>query len=180
MLERLHRARGRRGLSLIDALMAALVLGVLGLTVQSLMVSTLRGVRVDRLTEAKRHVVLDYLEWLCHPYSPIASIVPPPTAETGPLPTSGDQLPPLTRELTVDEAVDRLAIPEKEAEVMKQILKSGHVQGFTLTWTRRIKPGAGDPSRTWRLDRLTVSTKVTREHQGPLIDSFRIFYMNNG
>jgi len=169
----------RRGFSLVEIMLAVLVLAVLGLTIQGAMVSTLKGVRVDRLTEAKRHVALDLLEMLCQPYSPIGSLVAVPDSDPSPLPTDGLPLAPLTRELTVDETIQVLGIPADEGEILKKTLEAGYVRGFTLTWIRRIKPGAGDPRRTHRLDTLWVAIQVTQEHRGPRIDSFRVFYMPN-
>mgnify|MGYP001600815030 CR=1 FL=1 len=153
------------GFSLVEVLIAAAVLALVGVFIQGTMVQTLRGVQIDRLTEAKRQLTLDLLERFCHPYSSIGSLYPP-----------GNE-PVKTRTLTVEQAMDAVAMPDEHRVLMKSILETGYVTGFNLVWERAKAKGIGDPNRALALNILWVFPVVSKAHPGPRVDSFRAFYI---
>lgn len=155
--------RARRGLSLVEVMIALAVLGVLGIAVQSAMIQTVAGLSVDRESELKRHVVLDLLERFCHPYSDIDSLFPPGTTGTA------------TKQITVEEALALTALPDEESAVASQILKSASISGFSLIWSKALTVAAGDPERALRLDRLVVKPVQVSQGPGATIASFRMF-----
>lgn len=161
----MQRSRPVGGFSLVEVLIAAVVLAVVGVFIQGTMVQTLRGVGIDRLTEAKRQMTLDLLERFCHPYSSIASLYQP-----------GNQ-PVKTRALTLDESMDAVAMPDEHRKLMKGILESGGVTGFNLVWERAKSKGAGDPARAIFLNVLWVFPIVSQKTPGTRVDSFRAFYI---
>lgn len=162
MLGVVDRPNSRSALSLVEVLIAVAVLAVLGLAVQTTMVQTLRGIEVDRESEMKRHVVRDLLERFCHPYSDIDSLFPPNT-------TVGN------RQLTVDEALGFLGMPDAERDLTAKILRNAEVIGFSMTWHRALAAGMGDPERALRLDRLVVKPVQLGNRPGATISSFRVF-----
>ena len=61
----------RSGISFIEILIAMLIIAGLGVTIQSMMVSTVQGIGYDRATETKRQMALDLLERFAHPHTDI-------------------------------------------------------------------------------------------------------------
>lgn len=153
---------GRRGISLVEVMVAVAVMAVLGFSVYDTMFSTVRGVQVDRVTQARRQIVLDLLERFAQPYSDIAYFFP----ENAPSPA--------TRELSVDEAMTAVGIAQTERSILKSILESGSVKGFNLVWHRGLAIGEGESARL-RKDRLWVYTVFTARVSGPQTASFRVF-----
>lgn len=156
-------SRRRHGLSIVEVLLAFAVLGVLGLAVQSSMIQTVQGLQVDRESEMKRHVVLDLLERFCHPYTDIDSLFPAGATGTS------------TKEVTVEEALALIAMPDEEAAVSAQILKNAQITGFSLVWSKGLRVADGDPERAIRLDRLVVKPVQTGQGPGAQVTSFRVF-----
>lgn len=152
----------RAGFSLVETLIATVVLAVLGLAIYEVLISSTRGVQTDRLTEAKRHIVLDLLELYSQPYSDITGVF--------------HGQPTKSRKLSLDETFSVLAIPEEERPVLKSILESGKVEGFTLSWTPSQKTGRGNPDLALRLDALWCTPVVTGDSPGPRTESFRIAF----
>lgn len=157
----------RRALSLIEVLLALAIIASLGVAIQSLMVGTVSGIGVDRLSEVKRHMVLDLLERFCHPYSDIEAVV------AGGQPVAAGA--PLTRVLTVDQAIAVVALPDRHAPVTRAVLTAGEVTGFTLVWTKGASVGKGNPEKALRLDTLWVFPVNARPTRGAQVSSFRIF-----
>lgn len=156
----------RRAISLIEVLVALLVMAGLGVSIYDTMFSTLRGVSVDRVSQARRQMTLDLLERFAQPYSDIAHFF----RDT---PRTHAEL-----ELSIDEAMKIVAIPDSERPLLKSILQSGSVHGFTLVWHRGLAIGEGE-TRRLRKDRLWVHTVFTAAQKGPQISSFRVFYVRD-
>lgn len=154
--------RRRGGISLVEVMVAVAVMAVLGFSVYDTMFSTVRGVQVDRVTQARRQIVLDLLERFAQSYSDIAYFFP----ENAPSPA--------TRELSVDEALRIVSVGESERPLVKSILESGAVKGFNLVWHRGLAIGEGESARL-RKDRLWVYTVFTTRASGPQTASFRVF-----
>lgn len=152
----------RTGFSLVETLIATVVLAVLGLAIYEVLISSTRGVQTDRLTEAKRHIVLDLLELYSQPYSDITGVF--------------HGQPNKSRKLGLDETFAVLAIPEEERPALKAILEAGKVEGFTLSWTPSQKTGRGNPQLALRLDALWCTPVVTGDSPGPRTESFRIAF----
>jgi hypothetical protein len=154
----------RRAISLVEVLVAVAVMAVLGFSIHDTMFATLRGVQVDRVSEARRQLTLDLLERFAHPYSDIALLF------------AKDVASPAVRELSVDEALRMVAIPDAERALVKSTLASGAVKGFSLVWHRGLAIGEGQSHRL-RRDRLWVHTVFTKVQSGPQLASFRVFYV---
>jgi prepilin-type N-terminal cleavage/methylation domain-containing protein len=154
----------RHGFSLIEVLVASLILAGVGLAVYDTLIASTRGIAVDRATEAKRRLVLDLLERFCHPYSDVELFF----ARGAPSPA--------TRQLTVDEVLELVALPAQDRPLLKQILATASVSGFTLAWTRGLAVGTGKRDAL-RLDKLWVYPVTTKAERGPVVDSFRMFYV---
>ena len=154
----------RPAFSLVETLIAALVLSTLGLAVYEVLIQSTHGVTTDRLTEAKRHLTLDLLERFCQPATDLPAMF------------DRSKDPPYIRTLTLDETFQVLSIPEKEIPPLKQILQSGKVEGFTLSWTPRQKSGRGNKELALRLDALWVTPVVSGDSPGPRTESFRLSF----
>ena len=152
-----------RAFTLVEVLIATLILAGLGLTIYEMAITSTRGVSTDRLAETERGLVQDLLERFCQPYTDIASLFPeePKGART--------------RTLTLDEAIALVGVPEAEAPTLKNILVAGKVEGFTVLWQPRISQGSGTTADALRLDSLTVSPYISGDSPGPRIESFRVF-----
>lgn len=156
---------GRRGFTLVEILIATLVLATLGLTIFDLATGSTRGVSTDRLTEAERGLVQDMLEQFCQPYTSIPVLFPKPRGNG----------PPFSRKFTLDEVMNLVQIPEPERPTLKGILTRGGVDGFTVTWWPRIDNGHGTTDDALRLDYLQVVPVVAGDSPGPRVESFRVF-----
>jgi hypothetical protein len=154
----------RHGLSLAEILIATLVLAGLGVAIQSLMVSTLQGVQVDRVSEVKRNITLDLLERFAHPYSTVDELFVRSVGS------------PATREMSVAEAITTIGMTPEDAAVAKAILATGKVTGFMLVWHRGVANSAPGSGRTLRLDRLWCHP-VEAEGRGARVNSFRVFHV---
>ena len=152
----------RKAFSLVETLIATAVLATLGLAVYEVLIQSTHGVTTDRLTEAKRHIVLDLLERFSQPYTDLPAMF-------------GDK-PPFTRKLELDETFQVLHIPDADVPTLKAILVAGKVDGFTLSWTPRQKSGRGDKASALRLDTLWVTPSVAGDSPGPRTESFRISF----
>ena len=156
--------RARRGaFTLVEVLIATLVLAGLGLSIYEMAITSTRGVATDRLAETERGLVQDLLERFCQPYTDIASLFPE------------EPKGPRTRPLTLDEALALTGIPDAEAPTLKAILTAGRVEGFTVLWQPRIGQGNGTSADALRLDSLTISPILAGDSTGPRIESFRVF-----
>lgn len=149
---------------MVETLIASLVMATLGLAVYEVLIQSTRGVSTDRLTEAKRHMVLDLLERLCQPYTDLPALF------------DRSKPPPYQRKLSLTEAFGLVRIPDAEVEALKATLESGKVEGFTLTWTPRQKTGRGSKSLALRLDALWVTPVVAGDSPGPRTESFRMSF----
>lgn len=155
----MHRA----GLTFVEILLSIVVIALLGVAIQTTMVSTVHGVQVDRDSEIRRHVTLDLLERFCHPYSDVDSLFP----------AGGTN--PHTRELSVDEAVSMLGMRPEEGQLTRKLLEVGGVTGFSLVWHRGVAVAPGDPAQALRLDRLWVRPVTSSAAPGAVVNSFRVF-----
>ena len=155
--------RMRRGISLVEMMIATLVLATLGLAIYENLVQTTRGVAADRLTEAKRHLVLDLLERYSQTYTELPALF------------QGEKKP-YRKELTIDQTFDIVAIPEKERATLKAILTSGKVEGFTLSWEPRMVSGRGAKEAALRLDALWCLARTAGDSPGAKVESFRLSY----
>jgi prepilin-type N-terminal cleavage/methylation domain-containing protein len=152
----------RRGLSLVEVLITSVVLATVGVAIYQVLSQTTRGVTTDRLTEAKRHLVLDLLERFSQPYTDLPALF------------AGQKSP--SRLLTLDETFQVLSIPPTEIPALKAILETGKVHGFTLTWTPRQKSGRGNADLALRLDALWCAPVVSGDSPGPRTESFRLSF----
>ena len=152
----------RRGFSLIEGLLSILILAVTGLGVYELLIQSTRGVAVDRLTEVKRHLILDLLERYCQPYSEVPALF-------------HGKPPPYLRQLSLDEVFEIVAIPAAEAAELKATLVNGKDEGFSLAWTPRLEAGRGDVNGALRLDGLWCTAVVAGDSPGPRVQAFRVF-----
>jgi prepilin-type N-terminal cleavage/methylation domain-containing protein len=159
----------RCGVTFIEILVAMAILAGLGITIQSLMVTTVQGIGIDKVTEAKRQMVLDLLERFGHPYSDIEALFKRP----GSAPVVAGKAAFAT--LTLDEAIALIAIPDKQAAITKATLVAGGTTGFTVSWTKAVEPGAGDPDLALRLDELWVFPVQSADVRGSFVSSFRVF-----
>ena len=155
-------ARSRCGISLAEVMVAALILALLGVSIGQVVVSSLRGIQVDRLAEAKRNLTLDLLERFCHPYSDLDALFAEDAKGTA------------ERELTVEEAIGFVGLPTREGQTLREILSSGGVTGFTLVW-KRIGAGDGNNGQALTMQVLACTAKVSQAQQGPTVRSFRVF-----
>lgn len=149
--------------SLVEVLVAALVLSVVGTALYSSMTATVRTAGLDRSDEARRQVLHDLLERYAQDFSDLASLWPPGAAA------------PFTRTLTVDEALEATGNLPATSTTLKASLSTGQVTGFTLAYSPAISIAAGDPARAVRLDRLYAMTELAPEARGPAVVSFRLF-----
>jgi hypothetical protein len=159
--------RSRRAVTMIEVLIAFLVIAGLGVTVQGLMVSTIQGIQIDRASEVKRNMTLDLLEKFCHPYTSLTSLF-------GEKPTF-----PATREIPVDKAIEAVGLPVEEGKVVKAILETAGVYSFSLTWQKGLEVGPGSPASALRLDQLFVRPVETKTGPGARLNSFRVFYVRS-
>lgn len=155
------RSRARRAISLVEMLIASLVLATLGLAIYENLIQTTRGVNTDRLTEAKRHLTLDLLERFSQTYTDLPHLF------------QGEKAPYI-KQLTIDQTFEVLGIQDPEARTLKAILVAGKVEGFTLTWTPRQASGRGNKAAALRLDALWVQAVVAGDSPGARIESFRL------
>lgn len=152
----------RRAISLVEMIIASLVLATLGLAIYENLAQATRGVAADRLTEAKRHLVLDVLERFSQTYTDLPAQFPP--------------RPPYRKELTIDETFELVAIPEAERPTLKAILTAGKVEGFTISWEPRMAAGRGVKELALRLDALSCLARVAGDSPGARIESFRLSF----
>lgn len=160
----LHARRMVRAFSLVEVLVATLVMAALGFSLYDTMISTTRGVQVDRASEARRQITLDLLERFAQPYSDVQYLFPRGDAARG----------PVTRELDLDQAMELVAIPTGDRALLKSILVSGSIKGFTVVWHRGLTVGGGDKLRL-RKDRIWIYPVFTRVVPGAQGGSFRVF-----
>lgn len=153
----------RGGLSIVEVLIAMMVIAGLGLAIWDASISTTRGVGADRLQEAVRHVKLDILERCCQPYSVV------PQLFAG-LPK------PYRRVLTLDESFELIGMDAGDARTLKAILTAGGVEGFTLMWEPGRGTGKGKKALALRLDVLSVIPALKGDSPGPRVESFRVFF----
>jgi prepilin-type N-terminal cleavage/methylation domain-containing protein len=152
-----------RAFTLIEVLIATLVLAGLGLSIYEMAISSTRGVATDRLSEVQRGLVQDLLERFCQPNTDIASMFPEQPKNFR------------SRTFTVDEALAIVHVEPEEAPTLKAILTAGKVEGFTLVWQPRIGQGKGSAADALRLDSLSVAPVLVGDSPGPRIESFRVF-----
>jgi hypothetical protein len=153
----------RSAISLVEMLIASLVLATLGLAIYENLIQTTRGVNTDRLTEAKRHIVLDLLERFSQTYTDLPHLFQ-------------DEKKPFRKKLTVDQAFEVLGIKDPEAKTLRDILTAGKVEGFTVSWTPRQASGRGNKAAALRLDALWVQAAVAGDSPGMRVESFRLSY----
>lgn len=153
----------RRGVSLVEVLFAVIVFSLLSIAFYGTLVSSLRGIAADRLTEAKRFVTQDLLERFCHPYSDLPAFMPAGA--------------PSMRDVTLDEALAWTGVPAESARQAREILRVGGVTGFTLVWEKQIDDRTSFGPRSLHLHRLTCIPKITSRSAGPRVDAFRIWSM---
>lgn len=144
-------------------LIAALVLATLGLAIYDNLIQVTRGVTADRLTEAKRHIVLDMLERFSQTYTDLPAVF-------------HGQPQPYAKTFTLDQTFEAIAIPASERPTLKAILESGKVEGFTLTWTPRTQSGRGAKEAALRLDALFCLAVVAGDSPGSRVESFRLSF----
>lgn len=153
----------RAAVSLVEVLIAVVVLSLLSVAFYGTLVASLRGVSTDRLTEAKRFVTQDLLERFAHPSSDLVTLFPP--GGTG----------PRERLLTLDEALSFTGLMAKAAAPVRQTLTEGGVTGFKLVWVPGVSTGPGGGPRAARLDLVWCIPALTGASPGPRVDSFRVF-----
>lgn len=154
-----------RGLTLIEVLIATLVIAGLGLAIYEGAILSTRGVGADRLKEVQRGLCMDLLERFCQPYTDVAGLYD----------RAKHKGPPFVRALSVDEVLETLAVDAKEAPAIKSILAAGKVDGFSLSWHPRIDAGRGPRTLALRLDALWVSPVLSGESPGARVEAFRVF-----
>lgn len=155
--------RRRQAVTLLEVLIATLVLASLGMAIYESAISSTRGVTTDRLTEVTRGLCADLLERFCQPYTDVPALFP------------RDGKPARLRTFTVDETFTLVGVPEKEAPGLKAVLAAGKVEGFTLVWKPRIDHGRGTTASALRLDALWVSPLVAGDSPGGRVEVFRVF-----
>lgn len=155
----------RRAFTLLEVLLATLVIAGLGLAIYEGAILSTRGIGTDRLKEIERGLCMDLLERFCQPYTDVAGLFDRATQKT----------PPFVRTLTVDETLELLAIEPKQVATMKSILVSGRIEGFTVTWHPRVDEARGPRPLALRLDALWVAPLVTGESPGMNTEAFRLF-----
>lgn len=155
----------KRGFTIVEILIASLIIATLGMVIYDMAIGSTRGVTTDRLTEAQRGLVQDLLERFCQPYTDLPALFPPPRQGK----------PPYQRELSLDETFAIVGIPEKQIATLKSILVSGKVEGFTLSWMPRVDKGRGATPAALRLDLLSITPKVAGDSPGHRVESFRFF-----
>jgi hypothetical protein len=151
-----------RGVSLVEVLVATLVMAGLGVSIYDTMISTSRGIQVDRVAEAKRYLTLDLLERFCHPYSDLGYLYPKGTPS------------PAVKQITIEDAMTLVGVATEDRAQLKQTLETGSVTGFTLVWHRGLAQGLGT-SNVLRKDRLWVHCVTSKQLPGPKTDTFRVF-----
>lgn len=152
----------RRALTIVEVLIAMLVIAGLGMAIHDMSISQTRGVAADRLTEAKRNLTLDILERCAQPYTVV------PQLFLG--------LSVRRRILKLDEAFRLVGIPAEEAPALAGILTAGGVEGFTVTWEPGRTRGRGAKENALRLDVMSVIPYVSGDSPGPRVESFRVFF----
>ena len=155
----------RRGLSLVEVMIATLVIATLGLAIYELGITSTRGVAIDRLTQAERGLAQDLLEQLAQPYTGLPALFPSPRGDG----------PAFTKTFTLDQVFAIVKIPDSEIPTLKATLTAGKVEGFSLTWRPRLENGNGGKEDALRLDYLQVIPMVAGDSPGPRIESFRVF-----
>jgi prepilin-type N-terminal cleavage/methylation domain-containing protein len=159
----------RPGFTLVEMMIATLVLATLGMVIYDMAIGSTRGVTTDRLTEAQRGLVNDLLERFCQPYSDLPALFPAPRGKG----------PPFHRPLSLDQTFQLIGVPEKQIPTLRSILVSGKVEGFTLTWHPRVDNGRGATPSALRLDLLSITPKVAGDSPGHRVEGFR-FYAARG
>ena len=150
------------GVSLVEVCLAAVVLAVAGVAIQGTMVSTLRGIEVDRAQDVVRNLTLDLLERFCHPYSDVEAVFPAQSATSS------------LHEINVDEALEIVAVPEADRPRLRALIAQAGLDGFSLVLERGLLPGAGDPARAGRLHLLWVRPRTIDLSQHAA-GAFRVF-----
>ena len=153
-------------MSLVEVLVATLIVSGLAIGVYDSLIASNRALSVDRVSEVKRRMSLDLIERFAHPYSDI-ELVFPKSVKT-----------PAVKQLTIDEAMELVAVPAESRMLLKAILSGGHVVGFTLAWSRGLVIGAGKSDQL-RLDKLWVHPVVNEATPGASGASFRMFYVRS-
>lgn len=153
----------RHAFSMVEVLLAALTIGVLGMVIYEMAIASTRGVSTDRLVEAQRHMCLDLLERFCQPTTDLPELY------------KGDTAKARVKTLSLDDAMKLVAIHPDEMPTLKAILTAGKVEGFTLAWTPRCDQGRGDIKSALRLDALFVTPVVSGDTPGQRVETFRLF-----
>src|SRR4051812_24107381 len=100
----------RRGVTLLETLIATLVLASLGLAIYEGAISSTRGVGTDRLTETVRGLCADLLERFCQPYTDIPALFP------------RDGKDVRSKVFTLDEVFTMVAVDPKDAADVRAVL----------------------------------------------------------
>lgn len=161
-----HETPRRAAFTLLEMIIATLVIAGLGIAIYDLAITSTRGVSTDRFTQVERGLVQDLLELLCQPYSRIEDLFPKQSRGPG---------PGFAKTLPIDQVIDMLGIPPKETPTLKSILSAAKVEGFTVTWEPRIDAGHGPKSAALRLDMVTVVPMVAGDSPDLRVQSFRVF-----
>lgn len=156
-------------MSLVEVLIAVLVLATLGVAIQSTMVGTLQGIQIDRATEVKRHVCLDLLERFATPYSDVESLFA--RGDVAKI----DGKVAVSRSVTVDEALAMIAVSGPEAAAIKQTLQTAGVTAFTLAWNKGLQAEGSDAPAALRMDKLWCFPVTARTQPGGSGAGFRLF-----
>ena len=158
-------ATARAAISLLEVLIATLVLATLGLAIYELGIGSTRGVAIDRLTQAQRGLAQDLLEQLAQPYTGLPALFPTPRGDG----------PAYSKLFTLDQVFAIVQIPADEIPALKATLVNGKVEGFVLTWRPRLDAGRGATDDALRLDYLQVLAQVPADSPGPRVETFRVF-----
>jgi len=158
--------RRRAAFTLLEVLIATLILAGLGMSIYELAITSTRGVATDRFTQVERGLVQDLLELFCQPATMLPSLFPKESRGAG---------PGFSKTLTIDEVLAKLSIPAAEVPTLKATLATNKVEGFTVTWQPRIDAGHGPKTQALRLDMVTVVPVVAGDSADLRVESFRVF-----
>lgn len=154
----------RRAVMLVEVLLAVVVLALLAVAFYGTLVSSLKGISIDRVTEAKRFVTQDLLERFAHAETDLPTLLPPAIPGA-----------PRERTLSLDESLAFVGLPAAASRAVRRTLADGGVTGFKLVWYPGISAGPGGGPRALRMDLLWCIPELTATSPGPRADSFRVF-----